>query len=47
MAEKILKFRVPEVEDKEVYLLRLEDGRIVARTKEELEEEEEKEEEKE
>ena len=43
MAEKILKFRVPEVEDKEVYLVRLEDGRIVARTKEELEEEEEEE----
>ena len=42
--EKLLKFRVPEVEDKEVYLVRLEDGRIVARTKEELEEEEEKEE---
>jgi len=44
--EKLLKFRVPEVEDKEVYLVRLEDGRIVARTKEELEEQEEKEEEK-
>jgi len=36
---------VPQVEDKEVYLIRLEDGRIVARTAEELEEEEEKEEE--
>jgi len=44
--EKLLKFRVPEVEDKEVYLVQLEDGRIVARTKEELEEQEEKEEEK-
>ena len=41
--EKLLRFRVPEVEDKEVYLVRLEDGRIVARTKEELEEEEAKE----
>ena len=41
--EKLLRFRVQEVEDKEVYLVRLEDGKIVARTKEELEEEEEKE----
>jgi len=45
--EKLLRFRVPEVEDKEVYLVKLEDGRIVARTKEELEEEEEKEKEEE
>ncbi|MBA7634999.1 hypothetical protein ES703_42599 [subsurface metagenome] len=36
---ELLKFRVPEVDDIEVYLIRLEDGRIVARTAEELEEE--------
>jgi len=38
-----LKFRVPEMEDVEVYLVRLEDGRVVARTREELEELEEEE----
>jgi len=38
----LLSFRLPEVEDKEVYLVRLEDGRVVARTKEELEELKEK-----
>ena len=42
--EKLLSFRIPEVEDKEVVLVRLEDGRIVARTKEEIEEEREEEE---
>ena len=36
--EKLLSFRIPEVKDKEVVLLRLEDGRIVARTREEIEE---------
>ena len=36
--EKLLSFRIPQVEDKEVVLVRLEDGRVVARTKEELEE---------
>lgn len=39
LAGELLKFRVPEVEDVEVFLVRLEDGRIVARTAEELEEE--------
>jgi len=34
---ELLKFRVPEVEDIEVVLIRLEDGTIVARTAEELE----------
>jgi len=34
----LLKFRVPEVGDVDVYLVRLPDGRIVARTREELEE---------
>ena len=34
---ELLKFQLPEIEDVEVYLIRLEDGRIVARTKEELE----------
>ena len=37
---ELLKFRVPEVEDIEVVLIRLADGRIVARTAEELEAEE-------
>jgi len=36
---KPLKFRIPEVKEIEVYLVRLPDGRIVARTKEELEKE--------
>ena len=34
---KSLRFRVPETQEVEVYLVRLPDGRIVARTKEELE----------
>jgi len=34
---ELLRFRVPEVDDIEVYLIRLEDGTIVARTAEELE----------
>jgi len=34
---ELLKFRVPEVDDIEVYLIRLEDGTIVARTAAELE----------
>jgi len=42
--EKLLSFRIPQVQDKEVVLVRLEDGRIVARTKEELEEAKEEEE---
>lgn len=37
---ELLKFQVPEVEDIEVVLIRLADGRIVARTAEELEAEE-------
>jgi len=36
--EKLLEFKVPEVKDVEVYIVRLADGRIVARTAEELEE---------
>lgn len=36
--EKLLSFRIPQVENKEVVLVRLSDGRIVARTREELEE---------
>lgn len=39
--ERLLRFKVPQVENKEVYVVKLEDGRIVARTREELEEEEE------
>lgn len=34
--EELLKFRVPEVDDIEVFLIRLEDGTIVARTAAEL-----------
>jgi len=34
---ELLKFRVPEVNDIDVYLIRLEDGTIVARTAAELE----------
>jgi len=37
--ERLLRFRFPEVQEVEVFLVRLEDGRIVARTKEELERE--------
>jgi len=44
--EKLLEFKVPEVKDVEVYIVRLADGRIVARTAEELEETKEGEEEK-
>lgn len=36
--ERLLRFKVPEVGDVDVYLVRLPDGRIVARTKDELEE---------
>jgi hypothetical protein len=32
----LLSFQLPEHEDKEIYLIRLEDGTVVARTKEEL-----------
>jgi len=42
--ERLLSFRLPEVQDKEIVIVRLEDGRIVARTKEELEEAKEEEE---
>lgn len=34
---ELLKFQVPEVEEVEVVLVRLADGRIVARTREEIE----------
>lgn len=37
--DKLLKFRVPEVRDVEVYLVRLPDGTIIARTADELERE--------
>ena len=33
----LLAFKVPEIEDVEVFLVRLEDGTVVARTREELE----------
>jgi len=42
--EKLLSFRIPKVEDKEIVIVKLEDGRIVARTREEIEEEKEEEE---
>ena len=32
----LLAFQLPPYEDKEIYLIRLEDGSVVARTKEEL-----------
>lgn len=38
-ASELLKFQVPEIEDVEVFLIRLADGSIVSRTKEELEKE--------
>ena len=37
--EKLLQFKVPEARDIEAYLVKLDDGSIVARTKEELEKE--------
>ena len=37
--ELLLQFQLPETKDIEVFLVRLEDGTIVARTKEELEKE--------
>jgi len=40
--EELFPLRIPEVEEKEVVILRLPDGRIVARTREELEEEKKK-----
>jgi len=36
--EELLRFRLPEVEDVEIYLVRTPDGRVVARTADELEE---------
>jgi len=36
-ATKLLRFRLPEVEDKEIVVLRLKDKRVVARTAEEIE----------
>ena len=35
--EDLLKFKLPEVSNVEVFLIRLADGTVVARTKEELE----------
>jgi len=35
--EELLHYEVPEVEEAEVYLLRDEEGKIIARTKDELE----------
>jgi len=37
--EPLLRFQFPEKKDEEVYLIELEDGTIVARTKSELEKE--------
>ncbi len=34
--EKLLAFRVPEVKDVKIYAVRTKDGRILARTEEEL-----------
>ncbi len=34
--EKTIKFRLPEAADVEVHLVRLADGRLVARTRDEL-----------
>ncbi len=36
-AKPLLQVKLPEMEDVEVYLIRLADGSIIARTKEELE----------
>ena len=33
----LLKVKLPEMEDVEVYLIRLKDGRVVARTRDEIE----------
>ena len=35
--QPLLKVRLPEMVEKEIYLIRLEDGSIVARTAEEIE----------
>ena len=35
--EKLLAFRVPEVKDVKIYAVRTKDGKILARTEEELE----------
>ena len=35
--EELIDIRLPDVEEKEVVLVRLPDGRVVARTREELE----------
>ena len=35
--QPLLKVKLPEMEEIEVYLVKLKDGRIVARTKEEIE----------
>jgi hypothetical protein len=35
--EKLLAFRVPEVKDVKIYAVKAKDGRILARTEEELE----------
>ena len=37
LKKPLLQVKLPEMEEVEVYLIRLEDGRIVARTKDELE----------
>ena len=42
-----LRFKIPQIEELEVVFIRLEDGRIVARTPDELEEERKEEKEKE
>jgi len=40
--EDIVRIQIPPRKDIEIYILRTEDGKIIARTKEELEEEEKK-----
>jgi len=35
--EKLLAFRVPEVKDVKIYAVKTKDGKIIARTEEELE----------
>lgn len=42
-----LRFKIPKVQEVEVYFIRTEDGKIIARTQEEIEEERKKKEEKE
>lgn len=36
--EELVRFKVPEAKDIEIFLIKLKDGRVVARTKDEIEE---------